>query len=81
MKKYEILKGKFDGIDAIVRALCENGLSFIDITKHFEAMPASVQLSKPCAKMVCRFPMLSSIWSLCRYQCSSIWLSKTKTIR
>lgn len=43
MKKYEILKGKFDGIDAIVRALCENGLSFIDIIKHFEAMPASVQ--------------------------------------
>ena len=43
MKKYEIIKGKFDGIGEIVKALCENGLSFIDIIKHFEALPASVQ--------------------------------------
>ena len=43
MKKYEIIKGKFDGIGAIVKALCENGLSIPDVIKHLESMPVSVQ--------------------------------------
>lgn len=43
MKKYEIIKGKFDGIGVIVKSLCENGLSIPDVIKHLESMPASVQ--------------------------------------
>lgn len=43
MEKYKLMQGKYDGIGAIVKALCENGLSIPDVIKHFEAMPASVQ--------------------------------------